>query len=161
MCSNLRCTVFTYSGLWCSISVKNVLIRDKQIPLIPMYNREFEPKFLIHSLGVGWYNEHQLLKNRKRKRAYIYYCLWHKSNIVQWRPGCCMLGATVRQKEVLNSLAVSDAEDSRECLKVCTNCTARPFEDGWYGTPVSSGCHIYCFLENIKYLAEHLASSSV
>ena len=27
----------------------------------------------------------------------------------------------------------SDAEESRECLKVCTNGSARLFDDGWYG----------------------------
>ena len=27
----------------------------------------------------------------------------------------------------------SDAEESRECLKVCTNRSARPFDYGWYG----------------------------
>ena len=38
-------------------------------------------------LGVGLYNELQLLKNgKKKKRAHIYYSLWHKSNIVQIFP---------------------------------------------------------------------------
>ena len=39
-------------------------------------SREFDPKFFIHSLGIGLYKEHQLLNNGKRKRA-------HKSNIVR------------------------------------------------------------------------------
>ena len=35
-------------------------------------SREFDPKSLIHSLGVGLYNEHQLLKNgKKEKNQYL------------------------------------------------------------------------------------------
>ena len=30
----------------------------------PCIRREFDPKFVIHSLGVGLYNEHQRLKNK-------------------------------------------------------------------------------------------------